>query len=113
MFQRCATCGGATHTPAFVCAHCRSRDLSWEASAGRGAIYSWTTVWRPQTPQFTVPYVPIIVDVDEGFQVLSNLIGCEHDAVAVDVRVQVEFHAIHDGQINDGPVLAYFRPETE
>ena len=32
-------------------------------------------------PSFTVPYVAIIVDMDEGWQILSNLIGCEHDAV--------------------------------
>ena len=104
-FQRCAVGGGITHTPAAMCAHCMSRDLSWERSAGTGAVYSWTTVWRPQTPAFTIPYVPIIVDVDEGWQMLSNLIGCEHDAVEVGMRVEVEFHPL-----NDEITLPYFRP---
>ena len=89
-----------------MCAHCASLDLVWEQSAGTGAVYWWTTVWRPQTPAFTVPYLPIIVDVDEGWQILSNLIGCEHDAVEIGMRVAVEFHAIHDGTM-----LPYFRPE--
>ena len=66
LFQRCADCAGITHTPGVVCAHCFSRRLEWERSAGTGTIYSWTTVWRPQTPEFTVPYVPIIVDMAEG-----------------------------------------------
>ncbi len=106
LFQRCASCGLATHTPAMICAHCTARELTWETSAGTGSVYSWTTVWRPQTPAFVVPYQPIIVDVDEGFQILSNLIGCEHDAVHVGMRVAVDFHAI-----SDGTMLPYFRPD--
>ena len=105
LFQRCGACGGITHTPAVLCAHCTSRDLTWEPSAGAGAVYSWTMVWRPQTPAFTVPYCPVIVDVDEGWQILSNLIGIEDDAVHVGMRVQVEFHATADGTL-----LPYFRP---
>ena len=71
LFQRCQACAGATHTPALVCAHCGSRVLSWEVSSGRGTVYSYTVVARPQTPEFVVPYVPIIVDMEEGWQILS------------------------------------------
>jgi uncharacterized OB-fold protein len=104
-FQRCEDCGGATHTPAVVCAHCTSTALRWEVSSGRGTVYSWTTVWRPVTPAFTAPYVVVIVDVEEGWQVLANLIDCEHDAVHVGLPVTVTFHARPDGA-----VLPYFRP---
>ncbi len=105
MFQRCAACNGITHTPAVMCAHCSARDLTWERAAGTGTVYSWTTVWRPQTPDFTVPYTAVIIDMDEGWQMLSNLIGCEHDAAAIGMRVAVEFHPI-----TDGVMLPYFRP---
>jgi uncharacterized OB-fold protein len=104
LFQRCGDCGQATHTPAHLCAHCASQRLTWERSAGTGTIYSWTVVWRPQSPAFAVPYAPVIVDVDEGWQILSNVIGCEHDAVAVGLRVAVEFHATESGFS-----LPYFR----
>jgi uncharacterized OB-fold protein len=104
-FQRCGNCGRATHTPAIVCAWCVSRNLSWEASAGTGTVYSWTTVWRPQSPAFTVPYTAIIVDVDEGWQMLSNLIGCEHDAVEIGLPVVVDFY-----DLDDEITLPYFRP---
>ena len=69
------------HARACCARTARRANLDWERSAGTGAVYSWTTVWRPQTPAFTVPYLPVIVDVDEGWQMLSNLVGCEHDAV--------------------------------
>ena len=56
-------------------------------------------------PSFEVPYAAIIVDMDEGWQILSNLIGCEHDAVEIGMRVEVEFH-----EMDGGFTLPYFRP---
>jgi uncharacterized OB-fold protein len=105
LFQHCTHCGGSTHTPAIVCAHCGSRQLVWTPSSGRGTVYSWTIVWRPQTPAFTLPYVPIIVDLEEGWQMLSNLVGCPHDAVHVGLAVEVTFHPLADAS-----ALPYFRP---
>jgi uncharacterized OB-fold protein len=104
-FQRCGECGLATHTPAYLCSHCTSEDLRWEVSAGTGTVYSWTTVWRPQIPAFVAPYVAVIVELDEGWQMISNLIGCPADAVEIGMRVAVEFHAVADGA-----TLPYFRP---
>lgn len=102
-YQRCGECGAATHTPALLCAACASRDLHWIDSSGRGEIYSWTCVWRPVTPSMEVPYVPLIVTMEEGWWMLANLVGCEHDAVAVGLPVEVEFH-----RFDDGFVLPYF-----
>jgi uncharacterized OB-fold protein len=108
LFQRCGECGLATHTPAHLCAHCTSRALAWERSAGEGSVYSWTAVWRPQVPAFEVPYVAVIVDVDEGWQMLSNLIGCAIDDVEIGLRVQVDFPTLPGGFR-----LPYFRPAEE
>ena len=88
-----------------MCAVCTSGDLTWEVSSGRGEVYSWTTVWRPQSPAFEVPYVPVIVAMDEGWHVLADLVGCEHDAVHIGMPVEVEFFA-HPG----GITLPYFHP---
>jgi uncharacterized OB-fold protein len=110
LFQRCVACKGITHTPAMVCAHCFSRDLTWERSAGTGEIYSWSTVWRPQTPAFTVPYIAVIVDMDEGWQMLANLIGVEHDAAEVGMRVEVVFHPLSGEGGESTITLPYFRP---
>ena len=106
-FQRCRACHRATHTPAAMCAHCTSTDLVWEASSGLGEVYSWTAVWRPQTEAFHVPYVPLIVTMDEDWWMLADLVGCEHDAVHVGMPVEVEFHH-HPG----GMTLPYFHPRA-
>lgn len=104
-FQRCGGCGAAVHTPAALCGTCGGVELTWEVSSGRGEVYSWTVVWRPQTPAFTVPYAPVIVAMAEGWHLLSNLIGCDHTEVAVGLPVEVAFHPI-----GDGVQLPYVRP---
>lgn len=105
VFQRCGACGRAEFDPALLCRKCGSRALSWERSAGLGSVYSWTVVWRPQQPVFVVPYAPAIVDLDEGFQMLASIVGCDVADLRVGMRVAVEFHPVAGGY-----VLPYFRP---
>ena len=105
LFQRCGACGKSNFDPALLCRHCGSRDLSWEQGAGNGTVYSWTVVWRPQQPSFVVPYAPAIVDMDEGYQMLANVVGCDVADLMVGMRVAVEFHPV-----SDGFALPYFRP---
>jgi uncharacterized OB-fold protein len=104
-FQRCTRCANAIHTPALVCGRCWSRDLAWERSAGTGAVYSWTVVWRPPTIVFEVPYAPAIVDLDEGWQLLSCLVGCQPEDIRVGMRVEIEWHTAANGV-----TFPYFRP---
>ena len=91
--------------PARVCASCGDAALAWERSEGRGTLYSWTVVWRPQHPKFEVPYAPAIVRLDEGFWMLTALIGCEPEDLCADLPVVVEFHPA-----TDDVILPYFRP---
>jgi len=103
-YQRCAN-GHAEFDPTVICRTCGSRDLRWECSAGLGTVYSWTVVWRPQQPAFVVPYAPAIIDMDEGYQILASIVGCDVADLAVGMRVAVEFHPVAGGF-----VLPYFRP---
>jgi uncharacterized OB-fold protein len=104
-FQRCRNCKKAVFIPAVMCRYCGSLELDWEKSSGKGRVYSWSIVWRPQTPAFTVPYAPAIVDVAEGYQMLTDLIGIEPDQIKAGMPVEVEFHPV-GGEIH----LPYFRP---
>jgi uncharacterized protein len=108
LYQRCNHCDAPIHSPAVVCGRCWSTELRWKRSAGAGSVYSWTVVWRPPSPTMSVPYAPIIVDLDEGWQLLSCLVGCQHEEVREGMRVRVEFHPA--GQET---WLPYFRPEGD
>lgn len=105
-FTRCRSCGASLADAPRVCHRCWSTDLVWQVSGGRGTVYSWTVVWRPQTPAFVVPYVPAIIELAEGFHLLSAVIGCRVDEVREGLEVAAEFHPCGDDQF-----LPYFRPD--
>jgi uncharacterized OB-fold protein len=107
VYQRCDECGTIALRPASVCGNCTSRSLSWLPSAGTGTLYSWTVVWRPQHPSFSVPYAPAIVELDEGFRIMIAVVGCAPDDLAPGMRLAVEFHPA-----SDDILLPYFRPTT-
>jgi uncharacterized OB-fold protein len=105
-YQRCSACSASNFGPGLVCRSCRSRDLEWVTSSGRGAVYSWTVVWRPQTPAFDVPYAPVIVRLDDGYDLIAAIVGLDHTEIVEGLRVVVEFHAI-----SDEITLPFFRPD--
>ena len=105
LVQRCLDCQGYVFIPQAACTHCLSDNLEWVRSSGKGSVYSYTTVYRPQQPAFETPYVVAIIEVEEGWYMLANLIEMELDDVRVGLPVEVTFHAI-----NDEITLPYFRP---
>jgi uncharacterized OB-fold protein len=105
VFQRCEACGTIALRPTSLCGNCLGRSLTWAPSTGLGRLYSWTVVWRPQHPSFRVPYAPAIVALDEGWFMMSAVVGCEPDDLRADMRLAVEFHLA-----SDDIALPYFRP---
>lgn len=105
-YQRCAACGLANFPPTEHCRQCLSEDLDWRQSIGAGEIYSWTVVYRPVTAEFEPPYAPAIVSLDEGYQMLTNIVGVPPENIEVGLRVRVQFHGV-------GPdvTLPYFTAE--
>ena len=106
-FVRCAACGLALADAPRICWRCHSRDLRWEVSEGRARLYSWSVVWRPQTPQFQVPYAVAIVELEEGIRLVSAIVGCEPADLVEGMALIVEFHPSGPGRM-----LPYFRPAT-
>lgn len=101
----CEACGAHALRAFAVCPQCTSTALSWEQSAGRGTLYSWTVVWRPPHPGFVVPYAPAVVTLDEGWWFLSAVVGCAPEELHEGLAVDVEFHPA-----SDELALPYFRP---
>ncbi len=104
-FQRCTACRAVSFPPVEICRDCLKADLTWEPSAGHGVLLSWTVVHRPVTPAFEVPYAPAIVELDEGHQMMTNLIGIAPEDITFGMPVEVEFH-----EVSPGLWLPYFRP---
>lgn len=91
--QRCGACGRTNFYPRAICPHCHADELDWVTSAGTGTIHSYTVARRPAGPAFArlVPYVIVLVDLDEGVRMLSNLITTDTESVRIGDRVRVVF----------------------
>ena len=97
LVQRCRACGARQHYPRSVCAACWSDDLEWLPSPGRGRVYSFTVTHRTQARGFRdeLPYVLAWVELDEGVQVLTNLVGCDPEKVRIGMEVRVTFEDVN------------------
>jgi uncharacterized protein len=106
-YQQCAACGLSNFPPTEHCRQCLSGELDWRTSGGTGEIYSWTVVHRPVTAEFEPPYAPAIITLDEGYQMLTNIVGVAPEHLAVGQRVQVQFHSAAEDF-----TLPYFTPRS-
>lgn len=91
MVQKCGDCQTFVFTPKRACPHCFSANLSWTQSSGRGTIYSYTVIHRAPHPAFQVPYCAAVVELEEGWHMLTNIVGTPMDAIAVGAPVEVSF----------------------
>lgn len=91
LLQRCAGCGHVQHYARSICTSCWSHDLSWQRSAGLGAVWTFTVIGVPGHPAWRreVPYVVAVVELDEGPRVLTNIVGVDPEAVAIGQRVRL------------------------
>ncbi len=90
-FQRCGACGQPQFYPRALCARCHATDLRWETSSGRGEIHSATTIHRGPTAAFKgAPYVLALVDMDEGFRIMANVLHADNAEIGERVRLVFE-----------------------
>jgi uncharacterized OB-fold protein len=106
--QCCEDCGRRQFYPRILCSACGSRALAWRDSAGSGHIASFTVVRRALSSAYRAPYVVVLVDLDEGVRLMSQLVNCDPDRVAVGDRVAVRFE-----RWADDIVLPVFTPVEE
>lgn len=90
-FQRCRGCGKAVFYPRVVCPECGGADLGWETSSGLGTVYATTAVYRRDAD----PYNVALVDLEEGFRMMSRIEGVPADEV--EIGMEVAFRVVHEG----------------
>lgn len=90
-FQRCRSCGAAVHYPRVLCPLCGSTELGWERSAGEGTVYSTTTVFTRDGE-----YDVSLVDLDEGYRVMTTIAGGAEIGARVRGRVDDRGRLVFD-----------------
>jgi uncharacterized OB-fold protein len=100
MLKACRACQRVHHYPRVLCPYCFSDETEWRPAAGTGKIYTFSVMRR--APE---PYVIAYVTLDEGVSMMTNIVDCDLDTVAIDQKVRVVFKP-SDG----GPPVPMFTP---
>jgi uncharacterized OB-fold protein len=96
--QQCAGCGRLRHPPRPLCPSCHSTEQTMVDLAGTGVVYSYSVLHHPQNPAFTYPVLAVLVELDEGVRILSNLVGTDPGSVSIGLPVEVRFEPTADGK---------------
>jgi uncharacterized OB-fold protein len=102
----CRQCKTRFFPPTRFCPNCLADDVAWVSVEGHGVITGWCTFHKPYYADFwlPLPYDVILIRLDAGPQLFSNLLG--DVAPAVGMRVEPVFTRISDQQ-----GVVQFRPE--
>jgi uncharacterized OB-fold protein len=99
-FQRCRGCRSAIFYPRVLCPACGSASFAWEESGGGGTVYATTAVYHRDRE----PHNVALVDLEEGFRMMSRIEGVPVEEV--EVGMEVAF-AVRE---EDGEPAAVFVP---
>jgi uncharacterized OB-fold protein len=96
MMQRCADCRSWVWCPRPACVECGGDKLQWLQLSGRGKIFAFTVVREVVGRSLRgfagdIPYVTAWIDLEEGPRILSNVVGCAIEKVAIGMAVEVVF----------------------
>jgi uncharacterized protein len=89
LLQNCRDCENVQHYPRNICVRCWSHNLDWKPATGIGTVWTFTIVSIPGHPGWNVevPYVLALVELAEGPRLMTNIIGCDPNDVAVGQEV--------------------------
>ncbi len=87
-YQVCTDDGAVVFYPRAVAPVTGSENLEWKVSKGLGTVYSTTTV----CPRGKEPYDVSLIDMDEGFRLMSRIEGLDPMDVTIGMRVKFKVH---------------------
>lgn len=92
LLRYCGDCGKTHWYPRAICPHCFSDNSEWREASGRGTIYTYS-VTRRTDPPYAIAYITL----EEGPTMISNLVDCSYDDLAVGQPVKVTFKQSEGG----------------
>jgi len=83
---KCQECGTVTVPPKMVCRKCTSPNMEVVELTGKGKIQTFTTCnVAPEGREDEVPYVILLVELDEGPWIMGNLTGIDPKETTVEL----------------------------
>jgi uncharacterized OB-fold protein len=96
--QRCGQCARLRFPAARYCSNCLSEESSWITLSGRGEIWSHCRFHRVYFKGFEaeMPYTVVLIRLDEGPMLYSNMVGVDESDIQIGMRVQAVFEDVTD-----------------
>ena len=83
---KCQECGTVTVPPKMVCRKCASPNMEVVELKGKGKIQTFTTCnVAPEGREDEVPYIILLVELDEGPWIMGNLTGIDPATATVEL----------------------------
>jgi uncharacterized protein len=101
-YQWDAVAGRAVFYPRVVSPYSGRTDLEWRVSEGLGTVYATTVTYSYQGAGHNI----VLVDVDEGFRMMSRVEEIDPLAVKIGLRVKFRVHPAEGEQ----PAYPVFTP---
>ena len=108
--QRCRGCGTHRFPARDQCSGCLAREADWVPVSGRGTVFSFAVMHQVYHPGFAseVPYAVVVIALEEGARVVSNLVDCPVPEIRVGMPVEVVFD-----DVTPEVTLPKFRPRAD
>jgi uncharacterized OB-fold protein len=105
--QRCGTCHALRFPARTVCSKCLGRESDWVPVSGRGHVFSVAVMHQANHPAFAaeVPYAVVLIALEEGVRMLSNVVDCPVRDIDIGMPVEVVFD-----RVSPEVTLPKFRP---
>ena len=91
--ERCSHCQKFRFPPRPMCPHCHSTKREHVKLSGRGTVYTWIRPVHPKPVGFNEPPIVALIELEEGFRLVSNLYGIEFEKITLGMPVEVFFDA--------------------
>ena len=103
LVQKCEPCNKLWHPPRPMCPTCHSLEKTYDKLSGKGTVLSWARQVRPASYFFEESPFVILVELEEGIRMLSNLEGDTQPEFGM--AVEVEF-----AKTSGGKAVPVFKP---
>lgn len=94
--QKCGACGHIRYPVSAICPDCLSEQTTWVELSGAGEVMARLVFHQVYHKAFAddVPYNVVLVQLDEGPRMFSNVIGVPNEQVRVGMRLKVAFDLV-------------------
>ncbi|MED1605080.1 OB-fold domain-containing protein [Cytobacillus kochii] len=103
--KKCQSCGEHHYYPRDLCPFCNSEETFWVEATGIGTIYTYSVMRKGHS--YAIAFVTLV----EGVRIMTNIVDCDLDRIAIGQKVKVVFKHTGDGN-EENPLVPCFTPMT-